>query len=130
MSVRNFDALFHPEAIALIGASERPHSAGALLARNLFGARFDGLIMPVNPRRRSIEGVLTYPDVASLPVTPDLAVIATPPDTVPGLIDELGRRGARAAIIISGLDGSVPERKAALTQSALDAAKPHLIPAL
>lgn len=127
MSVRNFDALFHPEAIALIGASERPHSAGALLARNLFGARFDGLIMPVNPRRRSIEGVLTYPDVASLPVTPDLAVIATPPDTVPGLIDELGRRGARAAVIISGLDGSSPERQAALAKASLEAAKPHLM---
>ena len=50
---------------------------------------------------RAIEGVLTYPDVASLPLMPDLAVIATPPETVPGIIAELAGRGTKAAVVIT-----------------------------
>ena len=48
---------------------------------------FDGPVMPVNPKHRAIEGVLTYPDVASLPLIPDLAVIGTPPDEIPSTYD-------------------------------------------
>ena len=40
MTTRNFDALFHPKAVALIGASNEPNSVGAVLARNLFEVRF------------------------------------------------------------------------------------------
>ena len=65
--------------------------------RNLLDAGFQGLVMPVNPNHKSVAGVLAYPDVASLPEAPDLAVICPPPDTVPDLIAELGRRGNRAA---------------------------------
>ena len=54
-----------------------------------------------NPRHEAIEGVLAYRRVEDLPVTPDLAVIATPADSVPGLIAELGARGTKAAVVIS-----------------------------
>ena len=101
MSIRNLDVLFQPRSIALIGASKARASMGAVLAHNLFNSGFTGPIMPVNPKHRAIEGVLTYPDAASLPEVPDLAVIATPPDTVPGLIDEFGGRGTRAAVVIT-----------------------------
>ena len=127
MTIRNLDRLFKPSSIALIGASRRPHSIGAVVARNLFGAGFDGPIMPVNPHERSIEGVLAYSSVASLPVVPDLAVICTPPDTVPGLIRELGERGTRAAIVITAGFAEMGERGRALQQELLDAAKPHLL---
>ena len=55
MTVRNLDALFKPKAIALIGASNRPRSVGAVLARNLFEAGFRGPIMTGQSRasRRS-----------------------------------------------------------------------------
>lgn len=128
MSQRNLSALFRPASIALIGASERPGTVGAVLAQNLLRAGFGGPVFPVNPGRRSVEGVWTYPDIASLPATPDLAVIATPPPTVPGLIAELGRRGTRAAVVITagfGEGGDVAGK--ALRQAALDAAQPHLL---
>lgn len=49
-----------------------------------------------------MAGVLTYPDVATLPQTPDLAILCTPAATIPSLIEDLGRRGTRAAIIMAG----------------------------
>jgi acetyltransferase len=101
MSIRNLDVLFKPRSIALIGASKVRGTVGAVLAHNLFNSGFTGPIIPVNPKHRAIEGVLTYPDAQALPEVPDLAVIATPPDTVPTLIDAFGERGTRAAVIIT-----------------------------
>src|ERR1700730_11818143 len=101
MSIRNLDAIFRPRSIALIGASNRAGSVGRVTAENLLAGGFDGPIIPVNPKHVSVVGVLAYPDVASMPVVPDLAVICTPPQTVPGLIAELGARGTKAAIIVT-----------------------------
>ncbi len=97
MSIRNLDFVFKPRSVALIGASKKASSVGAVLAHNLFNSGFDGPIMPVNPKDDAIEGVLTYRDIDALPRTPDLAVIATPPPTVSGLISALGERGTKAA---------------------------------
>ncbi len=99
MSILNLPHLFSPGSVAVIGATERPHSVGATVMRNLLDGGFSGPIMPVNPRRRAVAGVLAYPGVADLPLVPDLAVLCTRGATVPGLLDELGRRGTRAAIV-------------------------------
>jgi acetyltransferase len=101
MTIRNFDALFQPKTIALIGASGTPGSVGAVVARNLLRGGFSGPIRFVNPHQKEIEGAPVFASVAALPETPDLAVIATPAPTVPGLIDELGARGCRAAVVIT-----------------------------
>ncbi|WP_102959422.1 bifunctional acetate--CoA ligase family protein/GNAT family N-acetyltransferase [Mangrovicella endophytica] len=122
MSIRNLDALFHPDAIALIGASERPGSVGAVLAANLFGSGFKGPVMPVNPHAGSIRSAVSYRSVAALPLVPDLAVIATPAPTVPGIVAELGARGCRAAVVISAGFGQDD-----LRQRLLDAARPNLM---
>ena len=127
MTIRNLQFLFKPKSVALIGASKQPGSVGALVARNLFRSGFDGPVMPVNPKHRAIEGVLTYPDVASLPLIPDLAVIGTPPETVPGIIADLAGRGTKAAVVITA---GFEEGKAAggvLRQAMLDAGKHQLM---
>ncbi len=126
MSVRNLEYLFRPKSIAVIGASNRPQRVGTVLMRNLLEAGFSGPIMPVNPKHDSIAGVLAYPDVASLPLTPDLAVICTPAPTVPGLIDELGQRGTRAAIVITaGLGAHEDEEGVSLQQRLRERAREH-----
>ena len=127
MSIRNLNRMFQPRSVALIGASDRPQSVGAVVARNLPRGGFDGPIMPVNPRHAAIESVLCYPDIAHLPVVPDLAVIATPPAGIPAMIAELGQRGCRAAIVLSADFGRGVAGGAALRQAMLDAAKPHLL---
>ena len=96
MTVRNLEFLFRPKSVALIGASTRAHSVGAVTADNLRNAGFEGPILPVNPKHEAVAGMLAYPDVASLPLAPDLAVICTPAETVPDVIAQLGRRGTEA----------------------------------
>ena len=124
MSTRNLDAFFNPGAIALIGASNEPGSVGERVLGNLLGAGFAGAILPVNPRRAVVHGIICYPDVAALPVVPDLAVIATPPATVPGLLAALGARGTRAAVVLTA--GFSADPAAALSRHALlAAAQPH-----
>jgi len=128
MTIRNLDFLFKPSSVALIGASTQAGSIGAVLAHNLFSAGFDGPIMPVNPKYRAVHGVSTYPDIDSLPTTPDLAVVATPADTVPGIVAELGERGTRAAVVISaGFAETGEEHGRQLQQAALDAARPYTL---
>lgn len=128
MSTRNLDALFNPATIALIGASNRPGSVGAVLARNLFEAGFEGPILTVNPRERAIRSTINYHSVADLPLTPDLAVISTPPQTVPGLIGELGERGCRAAVVITAGFGEGERADGqGLREAMLAAARPHLL---
>jgi acetyltransferase len=128
MTIRNLDFLFKPRSVALIGASKRPGSVGALVARNLFRSGFDGPVMPVNPKHGAIERVLTYPDVASLPLVPDLAVISTPPDTVPGIIGDLAGRGTKAAVVISaGFGEGGAAHGSELRQAMLDAGKHQLM---
>ena len=127
MSVRNLNKLFQPRSVALIGATPRPGSVGAIMARNLHRAGFAGELMLVNPHHGMIDGLAVHADVASLAQTPDLAVIVTPPETVPGLIAELGARGTRAAVVITAGFGELGEGGRTLQQAALDAAKPYLL---
>jgi acetyltransferase len=124
MSSRNLEHLFNPRSVALIGASDRPHSIGATVMRNLIRGGFSGPVWPVNLRHARVAGREAYRDVASLPAAPELAVICTPAATVPELIGALGARGTRAAVVIS----SGLERPAAdggtLAAAMLRAAKP------
>ncbi|MEI8393880.1 MAG: bifunctional acetate--CoA ligase family protein/GNAT family N-acetyltransferase [Rhodospirillaceae bacterium] len=102
MTIHDLERLFQPRSIAVIGATANPGRAGAMVMRNLSRGGFDGPIMPVNPGRTHVAGILCYPDVASLPLVPDLAVICSPSHTVAEQILALGRRGGRAAISITG----------------------------
>ncbi|MEP9376626.1 bifunctional acetate--CoA ligase family protein/GNAT family N-acetyltransferase [Aquabacter sp. CN5-332] len=128
MTTRNLDALFHPSAIALVGASNRAGSVGSVIARNLFEAGFQGPILTVNPKERAIRSSLNYASIADLPIPVDLAVVATPPDAIPQVIADLGAKGCRAAVVITAGfgEGDKVEGKE-LRQKMLDAARPHLL---
>ena len=121
MTIRNFDSLFRPRSVALIGASTRPGSVGLIVARNLASGGFGGPIWFVNPKHGAIEGRDCYPSVAALPSAPDLAVLVTPAATIPALVGELAGKGTRAVVVISaGVRGDVK-------QAMLDAARPQLL---
>nr|WP_220128393.1 bifunctional acetate--CoA ligase family protein/GNAT family N-acetyltransferase [Desulfosalsimonas propionicica] len=120
--------MFHPGSVALIGASQKPGSIGTLIAHNLVESGFTGDIFFVNPKYKEIEGRCVYPDVDSMPKAADLAVIATPPDTVPRLIEKLGKRGTRAAVVISaGFRERGNENGSRICARMLDAARPRLL---
>jgi acetyltransferase len=132
MSVRNLHLLFQPTSVALIGASDKPNSTGAVLFQNLLHSGFKGPIWPVNPNHATVGGVVTWPNVESLPSAPDIAVICTPPDVVPDLIAVLGRKGTRAAIVITaglklGRTKGGTKGGQTLEQAMLEAARPFLL---
>lgn len=117
MTIRNFDFLLAPRSVALVGASDRPGSVGRIVAGNLLAGGFRGPVHLVNPRRIAIDGHMTHGSIAELPEAPDLAVVATPPATVPGVIGELAEKGTRAAVVLTaGIRGE-------LRQAMLDASR-------
>jgi acetyltransferase len=102
MPVRHsLDAIFKPRSVAVVGGSDTPGSVGSILTHNLLANPFGGVVYPVNPRRASVHGVHCYPDVPGLPERVDLAIIATPASTVPGVVSQCVQRGVPAAIILS-----------------------------
>ena len=127
MSVRNLRQLFAPRSVAIVGASEKPHSVGATVLGNVIGGGFAGPVYPVNPKYRSLRGLAAYASVAELPMAPDLAVICTPAATVPGIVRELGERGTRAAIILSAGLNAPDAHGRTLRQATLDAARPYVL---
>jgi len=95
------EAFFHPHAIAVIGASEKPGSVGQTLLNNLIQSPFGGKVYPINPKHETILGLKAYPQIASVPEPLDLVIIATPAKTVLALIDECVKANVKAVIIIS-----------------------------
>jgi acetyltransferase len=68
---------------------------------NLISSPFGGAVFPVNPKRPSVLGIKAYPTVKDIPAEVDLAVICTPPKSIPGIIRECGEIGVKAAVVIS-----------------------------
>jgi acetyltransferase len=128
MSIRNLEQMFRPRSVAVIGASDKPHSVGSALMANLLRSGFKGPVLPVNPNAAAVHGLTAYKNIEALPIVPDLAVIASPPDTVASLIGELGAHGTRAAVILTAGFG---EGEAAAgkerTPQILTAARKHLL---
>lgn len=101
MSQRGLEALLRPKSIVVIGASMKPDRAGFLMMRNLLAGGFAGPVLPVTPAWKAVQGVLAWPDIASLPFTPDLAVLCTHAKRNLSLLEALGQKGCKTCIILS-----------------------------
>ncbi len=98
---QRLDALFHARTVAVIGAKDTPGSVGRTIMVNLTEGFFSGTIYPINPKRDQVLGIKSYPTVAAVPESIDLAIIVTPAPTVPKLVEECVAAGVKTAIIIS-----------------------------
>ena len=92
-------AMFAPNSVALIGASEKPGSVGRALLENL--QSFRGRVFPINPSHATVLGQKAFRKIEDAPQEVDLAVIATPAATVPGIVGECAAAGVKGAVIIS-----------------------------
>ncbi|HEX6710533.1 MAG TPA: bifunctional acetate--CoA ligase family protein/GNAT family N-acetyltransferase [Rubrobacter sp.] len=114
---QQLDAIFRPETVAVIGATERPGSVGRTIMWNLVSSPFGGTVFPVNERRPNVLGIKAYPSVSEVPAKVDLAIIVAPAPAVPGIIRECVEAGVEGAIIISagfretGPEGAELERE-------------------
>jgi len=94
-------AIFNPKAVAVIGATDRPGSVGRTLLWNLISSPFGGMVFPINPKRNSVLGIRAYPSIREAPDKVDLAIIATPAESVPGIIQECSEANVKGAIVLS-----------------------------
>ena len=112
--------MFAPRRVALVGASERPGSVGRLLWDNLGG--FPGEVLPVGPAAR-VCGQVAYPDLRDVPGQVDLAVIATPAATVPGIVRSAASQGVAAVVVLSAGFAETGDDGARLQDEAVAAAR-------
>jgi acyl-CoA synthetase (NDP forming) len=102
MSDKNrFDKFLHPRSVAVVGASPQSGTPRNALLKNLIKHGFEGKVFPVSPSHAEIEGLRAYKSVGDLPEVPDVALVITPAQTVPGVIAECGMKGIRNAIVFS-----------------------------
>ena len=92
--------IFNPETIALIGASEEEKTVGKIILENLLRPK-NRKIFAVNPKWKTILGLESYPTILEVPEKIDLAIIATPPPTVPEIVEECGKAEVEGMIIVS-----------------------------
>ncbi len=106
--------LFEPKTVAVFGASESPDAVGTLVFRNLLGRSdvptpsesstgqgFKGRIIPINPKYERVQGERCYPNLKEAGIAVDLAIITTPAATVADIVEQCGRQGVHAAVILS-----------------------------
>ncbi|MCK0137640.1 bifunctional acetate--CoA ligase family protein/GNAT family N-acetyltransferase [Aliiroseovarius sp. F47248L] len=93
--------LFDPRSVAVFGASPTGNSVGALVYANIMSGGYDGAIYPINPKYKAIGDVECFRKIAGIADEIDLAVIATPARTVPGIMRDCAAAGVKAAIILS-----------------------------
>ncbi|AOY59683.1 acyl-CoA synthetase [Desulfococcus multivorans] len=95
------DPIINARSIAVIGASNRVGSVGLAAFKNLLSAGYKGVLYPVHPREKSIQGVKAYPALEAIPDFVDLAVVIIGADQVPGIVQSAADRGIKGCIVIS-----------------------------
>ena len=112
-------SLLYPDSIAVIGASADEQKVGHIILRNLLMQGYRGGVYPVNPKGGTILEKKVFPSITDIGAPVDLAIIATPAETVEELAEECGKAGVESLIVISagfgetGKEGSVREEKLA-----------------
>jgi acetyltransferase len=95
------DPVFHPQSIAVVGASTRPGTVGNDIFRNLIFAEFKGSVYPVNPKAKSIFGVHAYGSLMEIPGDVDLAVLIVPSAAILRVVDEAIAKAVKGLVVIS-----------------------------
>jgi acetyl coenzyme A synthetase (ADP forming)-like protein len=113
----NIESMFCPTSIAVLGASNRKGSVGNAVMTNIISGGFAGNLYPVNPSSETILGLRCYSSILEIAEPVDIAIIITPSKVVPQVLEECGKKGVKAAIIISagfkeiGEQGKILEQK-------------------
>ncbi|HPW16881.1 MAG TPA: bifunctional acetate--CoA ligase family protein/GNAT family N-acetyltransferase [Candidatus Aminicenantes bacterium] len=123
MDIRSLDRIFKPQRIAVLGVSPNPKSVSAKILANLVGGGFRGVVYPVSPSLEAVTGIPCFPNVAALPRTPDLGIVAAPADQVPGLVRDCGEAGVRGLVVVSSGFRETGPSGLALEQAVLDEAR-------
>jgi acetyltransferase len=112
-----------PNSVAIIGASRDTAKRGNRAIQMLLDSRYEGRIVPINPRETEILGVRCYPELAAVPFDIDLALVCTPAATVPDVIELCGRKNVKGALLLAGGFSEASPQGALLEARALETAR-------
>jgi len=121
----NLDKIFNPKTVAIVGASDEEGTVGYALLKNFKELGFEGKVYPVNIKKSEVLGLQAYPSVEQIPEPVDLAIIATPARTVPGIVEQCGKFGIKGLIIISAGFKEIGEEGRALEQKITELKKEY-----
>ena len=101
MGKHYLNPLFAPKSVAVFGASDRIDSVGQIVFKNMLDSGFKGKLYPINSKNPQVQGQKAYATIGAVGEPVELVVIATPPQTVPDIIEDCGKHGVKAAVIIT-----------------------------
>lgn len=101
MNTHYLTSLFTPEKIALFGASDRENSVGGIVYQNILSSGFKGKVYAINPKHETIQGQKAYKSLDDVDGSVDLAVVATPAMTIPGIVEACGEKGIKMMLVLS-----------------------------
>ncbi len=122
MGKHYLNTLFSPTSVAVFGASDRPDAVGQIVFQNMLESGYKGALYPINAKNAEVQGKRAYASIADIAAPVELVVIATPPQTVPGIIEACGIHGVKAAVIITAGFGEAGPAGVALERQLLEAA--------
>lgn len=99
--MNNLNAIFSPESVAIVGASNTPGKVGHDIFANILSGHYQGTLYPVNPKARSILSVKAYPSISEIPDSVDLAIMILPPMASLAAIEEGIKKGIKGFVIVS-----------------------------
>ncbi len=92
----------NPRSVAIVGASPTQNKIGNVVLRNFLDAKFPGKVYPVNPKHTEMYGLKCYAKVSDIPGSVDCVIVATPAETVPGVVEDCAVKKAGGVLILSG----------------------------
>jgi len=92
-------ALFYPRGVVVVGSTSEGR-LGTELIRQLVAGGFQE-VYAVNPRAQGLGSVPGFEAATQIGRPVDLAVIVSPPATVPAVLEDCGRAGVTAAAIVT-----------------------------
>ena len=101
MSQHHLTPLFAPKSVAVFGASDRVDSVGQIVFHNMLQSGYHGALYPLNPNQAEVQGCKAYSSISQINEPVELAVIATPAESVPGIIEDCGIHNVKAVVIIT-----------------------------
>lgn len=123
--VQDLRPLLAPASVAVVGATERPGASAGYVMGNLIRMGYGGRILPVHPREAQVFGHRAAPSVAALETVPDCVVIGIGAAHVAGVLEEAGRCGTRAAVVLASGFAETGAAGAALEEELVAIAQRH-----
>jgi acetate---CoA ligase (ADP-forming) len=125
MDAQSLHVVFYPDTIAVVGASKDETKRGFRSIQKLLDDGFAGTIYPVNPKETEILGLKCYASIDDIPGTVDLALVCTPARTLPAVIEQCGRKGAKGAVVLAGGFAEAGEEGRKLQDEMVRVARDH-----